>query len=153
MGFNFLLEGSNADDTNDYRPGMKAVEELGVKSPLKEVGFTKAEIIGLSKEYGFLNENKSPFSCLATRIAYGININQELLDKIEKLENYLNSIGLKKVRVRHHGDIARIETDQKDFKKIINKEVRSGILNKFYASGYKYVVLDLEVFLSGSMNK
>jgi uncharacterized protein len=152
-GLKFLLEGANADDILDYRPGMKAVEELKVKSPLKEAGFTKAEIINLSKKFNIFDENRGSFSCLATRIAYGININQEILQKVKLLEDYLSSIGFTKLRVRHHGDIARIEIEVKDFTKIIKNDLRQEIVNKFYASGYKYVVLDMEGFLSGSMNK
>ena len=152
-GFEVLLEGSNAGDENDYRPGFKAVRELGVISPLKDAGLTKPEITELSKKYDLIDKNSRPFSCFATRIAYGIKIEQKILERIESLENYLRGTGLGNVRVRHHGDIARIETDIKDFEKIIKKEIRQSILIKFYASGYKYVTLDLEGFLSGSMNK
>lgn len=152
-GIKVLLEGSNADDENDYRPGFKAVRELGARSPLKEARLTKSEITELSKKFNLIDENKSPFSCLATRIAYGIKIEKKILERIESLESYLSENGLSNVRVRHHGDIARIETDIKDFKKIIKEELRQNILIKFYASGYKYVTLDLEGFLSGSMNK
>ncbi len=148
-----LLDGSNADDGRDYRPGLKAIKELGVISPLKELKFSKAEIIELSKKFGLLNEKKTPFSCLATRIAYEIEIDQKILEKIETLEDYLIDEGLSNVRVRHYGDLARIETDIKDFKKVIKEELRKNILKKFYAYGYKYVVLDLEGFSSGSMNK
>ncbi len=148
-----LLEGSNADDENDYRPGFKAVRELGVISPLKKFGLTKSEITELSESYNLTDENKSPFSCLATRIAYGIKIEEKILERIESLENYLSENGLNNVRVRHHGDIARIETDIMDFEKIIKEELRQNILIKFYSSGYKYVTFDLEGFLSGSMNK
>ncbi|MDD3520911.1 MAG: ATP-dependent sacrificial sulfur transferase LarE [Actinomycetota bacterium] len=152
-GLEVLLEGSNADDENDYRPGFKAVRELGVISPLEDASLTKPEIIELSKKYNLIDENKSSFSCLATRIAYGIKIERKILERIECLENYLRENGLSNIRVRHHGDIARIETDINDFKRIIKEELRQNILIKFYASGYKYVTLDLEGFLSGSMNK
>lgn len=147
-----VCEGSNMDDTGDYRPGMKAVAELGVKSPLKECGLYKDEIRQLSKELGLSTWNKSSFACLATRIGYGEIINKHKLEMIDSGEQVLYELGFKQFRVRLYGEnSARIEIYTEDFEKLL--ENREHIVNKFKEAGFIYVSLDLQGFRSGSMNE
>jgi len=149
----FVVDGQNFDDINDYRPGSKASTELGVKSPLKDCGFSKDEIRFLSKQAGLLNWGKPSAACLASRIEYGIKITSDILKKIESLEEYLMSKGFKEVRVRHHGNIARIEVKEQDFLMLSDKDLIKNIAEEFKKSGYLYVTLDLEGLKTGSMNK
>ena len=150
-GFKFILDGNNADDTNDYRPGMKAAEELGIKSPLKEAGFSKEEIRKLSKELGLPNWDRPASPCLSSRIPYGTAIKVESLKKVDKAEEYLKSFGIRNVRVRYHNDVARIETDPKDFHIIL--ENNNTIAEKFKKIGFLYISLDINGFRSGSLNE
>lgn len=152
-GFADVCEGSNADDAFDYRPGMKAVEELGIKSPLRSVGLTKREIRVLSKEMNLPTWDKPSFACLASRFAYGEEITTEKLDAIEKAEALLLSLGFTQRRVRLHGKIARIEILQQEFEKIINPDIRTRICEEFSALGFSYTTIDLKGFRSGSMNE
>jgi uncharacterized protein len=146
-----ILDGSNADDINDYRPGFKAIKELGVKSPLYDVGLTKDEIRKFSKDMGLVTWNKPAFACLASRFPYGTKITKGKLKMVEKAELFLNSIGVKQFRVRYHSKIARIEVTKDDFQKII---LHSGeIINEFKNLGFKYITLDIEGYRTGSMNE
>lgn len=147
-----ICEGSNMDDTGDYRPGMKAVAELGVKSPLKECDLYKEEIRLLSKELGLSTWNKSSFACLATRIGYGEIINKHKLEMIDSGEQVLYELGFKQFRVRLYGEnSARIEIYTEDFERLLN--TRDYIVEKFKEAGFIYVSLDLQGFRSGSMNE
>ena len=152
-GLPCVVDGSNADDLKDYRPGRKAAEEMGIRSPLAEAGLSKEEIRKIAKTYSLPNWNKPSFACLASRIPYGIAITQKRLKKIEKGEEFLVSLGLKTVRLRDHGNIARLEIDPEDLKKIIQPEIREAIVKKLKELGFLYISLDLEGYKSGSLNK
>ena len=138
---------------SDYRPGRKASAEAGIRSPLLEVGLTKAEIRQLSRAQGLPTWDRPASPCMASRIPYGIPVTAETLNKIARGENYLHSLGLRQVRLRHHGDIARIELDQPDMAIIIKTDIRHGIIEHFKALGYKYVTLDLTGYRTGSLNE
>lgn len=145
-----VLEGTNADDMLAYRPGIKAVEELGIKSPLREAGFTKEEVRRLAKEYGISTADRPSTPCLATRFPYGEALEKEKLGRVEQGEQFLRSMGFYNVRLRAHGDIARIEVDEKDMDKLL--ENRMGIIDYLKALGWQYITMDLEGFRSGSMD-
>jgi len=146
-----VLDGSNIDDTNDYRPGMKALEEFDVVSPLKDVGLTKQEIKELSRTMNLDTWDKSAFACLASRIPYGTEITKSLLDQIEKAESFLHYLGVKQFRVRHHKEIARIEVSKNDFQVILTNS--DEIVKKFKELGFKYITLDIEGYRTGSLNE
>ena len=152
-GLKWVADGTNADDLSDYRPGRKASAEAGIRSPLLEVGLTKAEIRQLSHAQGLPTWDRPASPCLASRIPYGIPVTAETLNKIAQGEKYLHNLGLRQVRLRHHGDIARIELDQPDMAKIIKTDIRQGIIEHFKALGYKYVTLDLTGYRTGSLNE
>jgi uncharacterized protein len=152
-GFEFVVDGQNYDDISDYRPGMKAAEEIGVRSPLRESFLSKKEIRELSKRLGLSNWDSPSFACLSSRIPYGIAVSKELLEKIDLLENMLLDLGFTQVRVRHHDKIARIEVAEEEMQKFNNKEIRMQIIKNFREKGYLYVTLDLEGYKTGSMNK
>lgn len=145
-----VLEGTNADDMLAYRPGIKAVEELGIKSPLREAGFTKEEVRRLAKEYGISTADRPSAPCLATRFPYGESLEKEKLVRVEQGEQFLRSMEFYNVRLRAHGDIARIEVDEKDMDKLL--ENKKGIINYLKALGWQYITMDLEGFRSGSMD-
>jgi uncharacterized protein len=145
-----VLEGTNADDMLAYRPGIKAVEELGIKSPLREAGFTKEEVRRLAKEYGISTADRPSAPCLATRFPYGEALEKEKLIRVEQGEQFLHSMGFYNVRLRAHGDIARLEVDEKDMEKLL--ENKKGIINYLKALGWQYITMDLEGFRSGSMD-
>lgn len=152
-GINFVLDGQNYDDIGDYRPGMKAAAEIGVRSPLKESYMTKNDIRKLSKKLGLPNWDRPSFACLSSRIPYGTSISKELLEKIDFLENLLLDLGFTQVRVRNHDKIARIEILEEEMQKFNNKDIRMQIISEFKKLGYLYVTLDLEGYKTGSMNK
>jgi uncharacterized protein len=149
----YVAEGSNVDDASDWRPGLVAVKEQGVKSPLRHVGLTKNEIRALSKEIGLGTWNKQSFACLSSRFPYGESITAERLSMIDRAEQLLLDMGFKQVRVRYHGDIARIETDGEGFRLLENKEAREKIYSDFKRIGFTYVALDLLGYRTGSMNE
>lgn len=146
-----IVDGSNMDDLGEYRPGMKAARELGVRSPLQEAGFYKEEIRILSKGMGLPTWNKPSFACLSSRIPYGTEITQEKIDQLDLSEMFLLSLGLYQVRVRHHDKIARIEVMPKDMAKVL--EFHDDIDKAFKSYGFSYVTLDLQGYRSGSMNE
>ena len=152
-GIPYIAEGSNMDDNGDYRPGLIAVAELEVKSPLREAELTKADIRQLSKEMGLPTWDKQSFACLSSRFVYGETITEEKLSMVDKAEQKLLDLGFHQVRVRIHGNIARIEIDRSEFEKIIQPEI-SELLNKYlHELGFLYVTLDLSGYQMGSMNK
>jgi uncharacterized protein len=152
-GLKWIADGTNADDLSDFRPGRKASAEAGIRSPLLEAGLTKAEIRQLSHAQGLPTWDRPASPCLASRIPYGIPVTAETLNKIARGEQYLHSLGLRQLRLRHHGDIARIELDPEDMDKIIKPEIRQEIVEQLKALGYKYVALDLTGYRIGSLNE
>ena len=150
-GLPYVAEGSNIDDLGDYRPGLTAVAELGIKSPLREVGLTKEEIRQLSKELNLPTWDNQSFACLASRFVYGETITEEKLSMVDKAEQRLLDLGFHQVRVRIHGRIARIEVDPAEFPKILDNAEE---LNAYFQQlGFTYVTLDLGGYHMGSMNK
>lgn len=152
-GIPYVAEGSNMDDNGDYRPGLIAVAELGIKSPLREVGLTKAEIRALSKELGLPTWDKQSFACLSSRFVYGETITEEKLSMVDRAEQKLLDLGFHQVRVRIHGNIARVEIDRSEFEKIIQPEIADSLHQYLLSLGFLYVTLDLGGYQMGSMNK
>jgi uncharacterized protein len=150
---NQVIDGSNLDDTGDFRPGMVAAKELGIISPLKIAGMTKDDIRGISKVYGLKTWNKSSLACLSSRVPYGSEITLKKLKMIEEAEQFLLDLGFQQVRVRHHGEIARIEVSPDEREKIFNVELMNKISAKLKKIGFKYVTLDLSGYRTGSMNE
>lgn len=152
-GISVIAEGTNVDDDGDYRPGMRAIKELGVRSPLKEAGLTKAEIMELSCMLGLKTWNKPSCACLASRFAYGEVINKDKLDMIYSAECYIRSLGFEQFRVRLQDGIARIELRPADIQKFIENGIKDKVSEKLHALGFKYVSLDLDGYRLGSMNE
>jgi uncharacterized protein len=152
-GINNVFEGSNIDDNGDYRPGLKAVEEQNIKSPLRYAGLTKNEIRILSKEIGLKTWDKQTFACLSSRFPYGEEITVEKLSAIDRAEQMLLDLGFKQVRVRHHGNLARIETDDEGFKSFSDKNLRTKIYEEFKKLNFTYISLDILGYRIGSMNE
>ena len=148
----FVADGSNLDDVSDYRPGRKAAEELGVRSPLKEAGFTKEDIRALSKELELKTWNKQSFACLASRFPYGKEITSDKLSMVDKAEDFLLSMGFRQVRVRHYDEMARIEVSKEEIKKLFNNGTSEKISKRLKEIGFKYITVDLEGYRTGSMN-
>ncbi|HVQ00570.1 MAG TPA: ATP-dependent sacrificial sulfur transferase LarE [Candidatus Thermoplasmatota archaeon] len=147
----YVLDGSNADDKRDYRPGAKAKDELGVRSPLQDVGLTKQEIRGLSKSMHLDTADKPALACLASRFPYGTRITRERLKQVEAAEEFLVSLGARSCRVRYHDAIARIEVPSKDFRMILQNAKE--IVKRFKRLGFTYVTLDIEGYRTGSLNE
>lgn len=152
-GFAHILDGTNADDLTDYRPGRKAAAEKRVESPLAELGFTKAEIREASRLLGLPTADKPAFSCLASRFPYGEKITAEALARVERAENGLRDLGFRNLRVRVHGDVARIELDAADIARAADSPMREQIVALLRASGFRYVALDLQGYRRGSLNE
>ena len=152
-GIACIAEGSNMDDNGDYRPGLKAVAELGIKSPLRESKMTKDDIRALSKMLGLPTWNKQSFACLSSRFVYGETINEEKLGMVDKAEQLLLDMGFHQVRVRIHGMMARIEIEPAEFDKLMKEENRFKIVREFKKYGFTYVTLDLLGYRCGSMNE
>jgi len=152
-GDKIIIEGSNLDDSSDYRPGRQALKELNVESPLLEVGLYKKEIRDLSRKMGLSTWDKPSLSCLATRISYNNRITKDRLEKIELAEELMRRKGFVNFRVRDHNNIARIELGNSDREKIFNIELMDKISDRLQKLGFQYVTLDLSEYQSGSMNK
>lgn len=148
-----IVEGSNLDDNGDYRPGLMAVAELGIRSPLRECNFTKADIRVLSKYLGLQTWEKQSFACLSSRFVYGEMITEEKLNMVDKAEQLLLDLGFHQVRVRIHGMMARIEIEQREFEKLIDGEMRNRIAEALKGYGFTYVTMDLMGYRTGSMNE
>ena len=153
QGINEVAEGSNLDDNGDYRPGLQAVAELGVKSPLRHIGFTKQEIRELSQYLNIPTWNKQSFACLSSRFVYGETISEEKLAMVDKAEQLLLDMGFHQVRVRIHGMMARIEIEPEEFSKLMEVENRERIIKAFREYGFTYVTLDILGYRMGSMNE
>jgi uncharacterized protein len=152
-GIHNVSEASNIDDDRDYRPGLKAVSEHGIKSPLRYVKLTKNEIRSLSKKLRLPTWNKQPFACLISRFPYGENITPQRLSMIDRAEQLLLDIGLRQVRVRHHGNLARIETDELGFNILMERSQREKVYKQFKEIGFTYVATDIIGYRTGSMNE
>lgn len=152
-GLKYVLDGSNFDDTNDYRPGMIAARENGVISPLKEAGLTKDDIRELSKREGLPTWDKPSFACLSSRFPYGNEITVEKLSMVDRAEQFLLDKGFRQVRVRHHGDIARIEVPADNRSKLFNEQLMDEIAAEFTKIGFSYITMDLKGYRTGSMNE
>lgn len=148
----YVCDGSNYDDLGDYRPGLVAISELGVHSPLAESFLTKKEIRALAKAGGLANWDKPAMPCLATRILHHTPITHRLLGKVSSGEFFIRSLGIKQVRLRHHGDIARIEVDEPGFRALLRKGNRQAAVETVRKLGYKHVTIDLAGYQVGSMN-
>lgn len=152
-GMEHVAEGSNLDDNGDYRPGLLAVAELGIKSPLRECNLTKADIRALSRYLGLPTWEKPSFACLASRFVYGETITEEKLNMVDRAEQLLLDMGFHQVRVRIHGMMARIETEPGEFGILMAEENRNKIIEKFKAYGFTYITMDLMGYRTGSMNE
>ena len=152
-GLHYVADGSNLDDGKDFRPGSRASEELGIRSPLREAGLTKDDIRSLSKSLGLPTWDKPSMACLASRFPYWQKITPQALEMVSKAEEYLHSLGLKQLRVRHHDSLARIEVPLEDTRKICDEELSRKIVDRLKDIGYIYVTLDLQGYRSGSMNE
>lgn len=152
LGCSALLDGANADDAGDYRPGMQAAAELGFTSPLLTCGFTKQDVRALAAKYGLAVANKPAYACLASRIAYGETITPVRLAMVEQAEDALRKMGLQDLRVRCHGNLARIETAPQQIE-LAAGALRQQIVSAVRQAGFSYVTLDLQGFASGSMNR
>jgi len=151
--FLHVADGANLDDMEDYRPGLEASKELGVKSPLKEADMTKKDVREASKMLNLPNWNKPAYACMSSRFPYGQSITEEKLKMVSEAEKYLRGLGLEQFRVRHHETIARIEVLPEDIHILTNSSTRDELLSKFKEIGFTYVTLDLEGYRSGSMNE
>ncbi|MDR1604415.1 MAG: ATP-dependent sacrificial sulfur transferase LarE [Gracilibacteraceae bacterium] len=152
-GMAWVADGSNLDDEGDYRPGLKAVAEQGVISPLRHIGLTKADIRELSRRRGLATWDKPSFACLASRFPYGERITAAGLARIDRSEQFLLDLGLRQVRVRTHGDVARIETDEAGFALLAGRSVRERVHARLREFGFAYAAIDLLGYRSGSMNE
>ncbi len=153
LGLKVIADGSNLDDLGDYRPGRKALAEMGVKSPLVEAGLTKAEIRAASKNLGLPTWNRQPLACLASRFPYGTGITRQRLQQVEECETFLRDEGFTTFRVRYHGDIARIEVSRDELTRLAAAPLRQKVTSRFKLAGFTYVTVDLDGFRSGSMNE
>lgn len=151
--YNFVVNGTNVDDLGDYRPGLDAATQYGVRSPLVEANLEKKDIRVLSREMGLPTWDKPAQACLSSRIPYGTMVTVEALTTIAKAEKYLRGKGFKQLRVRHHENIARIEISAGDFDLLTSEPLRTEVPSYFKSLGYSYVTLDLEGFRSGSLNE
>jgi uncharacterized protein len=149
-GVAWIADGAHADDLGDYRPGMRAASEHGVRAPLLEAGFTKADIRALARHLGLPIWDKPSFACLSSRFPYGTVITRELLQKVDRAERFLRKLGFRQVRVRHHETLVRIEVEPHDFEQVLQHA--PAIVAHMKSLGYLYVALDLEGYRSGKMN-
>jgi len=152
-GFEHVVFGTNYDDLDDYRPGNRAMKVFGIRSPLAEAKLTKDDIRELSRRMNLPTADQPASPCLASRIAYGLEVTEQRLKQIDRAETFLRTLGLVEFRVRHHDAIARIEVNPKDIEKIMTEPFRSQIVEKLKSLGFKYVTIDLQSFRSGAMNE
>jgi len=152
-GFDHVAFGTNYDDLDDYRPGNRAMKVFGIRSPLAEVRLTKNDIRELSRRMNLPTADQPASPCLASRIAYGLEVTEQRLKEIDQAETFLRTLGLVEFRVRHHDAIARIEVNPNDIEKVAAEPTRSQIVEKLKSLGFKYVTIDLQGFRSGSLNE
>lgn len=151
LGYGYVIDGTNTDDHQVYRPGLMALKDLGVVSPLNEAGFSKQDVRDLAADLNISVAKRPSAPCLLTRFPYGTKITEEKLERLENAESFVRNLGFEKFRVRDHANIARIELEVSDFTKFIEK--RQEVIDEFKALGFSYVTLDLEGFRSGSMDE
>jgi uncharacterized protein len=151
-GLPHVIDGSNVDDRGDYRPGRQAAQELGVRSPLDEAGLTKQDIRALSRQMGLPTWDKPSFACLSSRFPYGTPITRERVSQVGRAEEGLRDLGLRVLRVRHHGDVARLELGPEEFERVVNG-LRAEVVRIVKDAGYTYVALDLQGYRTGAMNE
>jgi len=147
-----VVSGANLDDLGDYRPGLRAAEEHGVRHPLVEVGLSKSEVRVAARELGVPTWDKPASACLSSRIAFGVTISVEELSKVGRAERVLKDLGFGQCRVRVHGDLVRIEVERDDLERLADAGVRDRVVEAILRLGYRYVTMDLQGFRSGSMN-
>ncbi len=152
-GYAYVANGHNVEDLGDFRPGLDSARQRGIRSPLVEACLSKQEIRDLSREMGLPTWDKPAQPCLSSRIPYGIPISVEALTRIAQAEEYLHSLGVKQLRVRHHNDVARIEVEPSEFARLVQDDIRQALTTHFRSIGYSYVTLDLDGFRSGSLNE
>ncbi|MDX9866655.1 MAG: ATP-dependent sacrificial sulfur transferase LarE [Kiritimatiellia bacterium] len=152
QGYTAVLDGNNADDAGDYRPGRRAAAELGVKSPLAEAGLTKEEVRALSRRLDLPTAEKPAMACLASRIPYGSPVTAEALGRVERAEEALKAAGFEVCRVRHHGEVARIEVAASALPRLLEEPLREAVVAGVKAAGFRYVTLDLQGYRMGSLN-
>jgi uncharacterized protein len=152
LGIEGLVDGSNVDDLDDYRPGKRALAELGIASPLQEAGFTKADVRELSRRLGLPTWDRPAAACLASRIPSGTPLTLENLGQVERCEAFLQARGYAGCRVRHHGQLARIEVAETHMDRLLEPTVRREVVGFFRGEGFRYVTLDLEGYRMGSLN-
>ena len=153
LGFSHIAYGMNADDRLDYRPGQRAAEEHEVLAPLAEVGLTKAEIRALAKEAGYTLWDRPAAPCLSSRVEYGRAVTREVLEQVERGEESLRQLGFREFRVRHHGELARVEIARRELPRALTLEMMDAMTAALRAAGFKYVTLDCTGFRSGSLNE
>ncbi len=147
----FVIDGSNADDLDDFRPGLRAARDLGVRSPLQEVGLTKPEIRELSARFGLRTADKPAVACLSSRFAYGDKITVEKLEQVAAAESGIKALGFNGFRLRHHGNVARLEFSERDLDRAFVE--RQAVVEAVKSAGYRFVTMDLEGYRSGNMNQ
>jgi uncharacterized protein len=152
-GFATVIDGNNADDRGDYRPGRQAAREFGVRSPLDEADLTKADIRELSRRVGLPTWEEPASACLSSRIPYESEVTDEKLQMIERAEAALHELGFRMCRVRHHGDIARVEVVADDIPRLVENELRTEVVRRLKALGYRFIALDLQGYRIGSLNE
>ena len=152
-GIQTVLDGTNLDDESDYRPGMRALAELHIASPFREAGLAKADIRALSRHFGLPTWDKPAAACLASRVPYGEPITLEKLRRIDRAEHVLRAHGFRQCRVRHHGDVARIEVAVAELPRFLEPTLRERIVRNVRETGYRYVALDLQGYRTGSLNE
>ncbi len=152
-GYNVVIDGSNLDDTSDFRPGLKALQELKVLSPLIDVGITKEDVRYLSRKAGLPTWELPSSACLASRFPYHTTITGEKLKAVGQGENFLRELGFQQVRLRHHGDLARIEVLSSEIRRFLDDNVIEKVIKELKSLGFKYITLDLQGYRTGSMNE
>ena len=152
-GLPYVLDGANADDESDYRPGSKATAELDVRSPLKELGLTKEQTRAISRDLGLPTWNKPSYACLASRVPYGTRLTKEVLKQIEDAEAVLRKLGFTQFRVRHHDSLARIELMRIEMDKLMTDAIRNHVVQELKSLGYHWVAMDLAGYRTGSLNE
>jgi uncharacterized protein len=153
LGLQYVADGSNFDDTGDFRPGMEAARELGVRSPLMEAGLTKAEVRELSRRMNLPTWDKPSFACLSSRFPYGTEITLPRLEQVRRAEDYIRTLGFRQLRVRYHGELARVEVEPKEIPRLLEESLREQVVRFLKNLGFIYVTVDLQGYRTGAMNE